>query len=301
MRIPAAPNPDLVRPGGPWVHRDLSVNGTQLHIVETGNLRARQAIVLLHGFPQFWWCWRHVLAELADFDQRVVAVDLRGFGGSDRPPNGYDLLTLSRDVVGILTAVGATRAVVAGSGIGGSVAWLVPHLAPELVHAIMPISAPHPLQLRSRVGALVTPAAATYAYFQVPFLAAGTLRSGRLVRALLSGWSAREGRDTVMAEAARYGEVLHAPFAAECALRPLRALRRLSRAERRLLRQRVRCPVWSLRGGADRVLGPAAYARDADFTSAALTQIVIPGAGHFVPEEAPAAVAGALRRCVEDT
>lgn len=296
MRTPAPPNPQLVRPAGPWLHRDLAVNGTQLHVVETGNLTSRDTIVLLHPFPQFWWAWRHVLAELADSPYRVVALDLRGFGGSDRPRTGYDLLTLARDVVGVVTAVGSERVLVAGAGLGGTVAWMVPQLASNLVSGIMPIGAPHPLEARSRGATTATRAAAAYAFFQVPVLAARSLRSGRLVRHLLGQWGGRDATRTLLEEADRYSAVLRAPFAAEAALRPLRELRRLSHAEKRVLRTAVTCPVWSIRGGADRVLRPGVYARDADHTAAALSQLVIPRAGHFLPEEAPAVLVAELQR-----
>nr|WP_223875298.1 alpha/beta fold hydrolase [Nanchangia anserum] len=257
-------------------------------------MRSRDAVILLHGFPQFWWSWRHVLAELADSDRRIVAVDLRGCGGSDRPPTGYDLLTLSRDVVGVATAVGASRIVVAGAGIGGALAWMIPHLAPDVVQAIVPICAPHPLEVRSHPAGLLTRAAVSYGYFQVPVLAARTLRSGRLIRTLLRRWTGRDNRAVMLEEADRYAAVLQAPFAAECALRPLRELRYLSRAQRRLLRRPVLCPVWSVRGAADRVLPPTAYAHDAMHSAAPLTQLVIPRAGHFIAEEAPATLATQL-------
>jgi len=75
---------------GPWTHRTVSANGTRFHVAEAGD---GPLVLLLHGFPEFWWTWRHQLAGLPEAGFRAVAVDLRGYGGSDKPPRGYDLIT----------------------------------------------------------------------------------------------------------------------------------------------------------------------------------------------------------------
>lgn len=72
-----------VRLDGPWTHRDVAANGARFHIAEMGE---GPLVLLLHGFPQFWWTWRHQLPALADAGFRAVAMDLRGVGGSDRTP-----------------------------------------------------------------------------------------------------------------------------------------------------------------------------------------------------------------------
>jgi pimeloyl-ACP methyl ester carboxylesterase len=89
------PDPSSVRIPGPWTHREVSANGIRLHVAELGT---GPLVLLLHGFPEFWWSWRHQLPALAAAGLRAVAVDLRGYGDSDKPPRGYDLWTLSGDV-----------------------------------------------------------------------------------------------------------------------------------------------------------------------------------------------------------
>src|ERR1700683_3790752 len=79
---------------GPWSHRSVSANGTRFHIAEAGD---GPLVLLLHGFPEFWWTWRHQLEWLPAAGFRAVAVDLRGYGGSDKPPRGYDLVTAASD------------------------------------------------------------------------------------------------------------------------------------------------------------------------------------------------------------
>ena len=88
------PDPSTVRIDGPWVHRDIHANGIRFHIVEGTRSDAEASrnsgdvplVLLLHGFADFWWSWRHQLTGLTDAGFRAVAVDLRGYGDSDKPP-----------------------------------------------------------------------------------------------------------------------------------------------------------------------------------------------------------------------
>ncbi len=103
---------------GPWAHRSVSANGTRFHIAESGD---GPLVLLLHGFPQFWWAWRHQLFSLPPAGFRAVAADLRGYGGSDKPPRGYDLVTAAADVAGLIRALGEANAIVVGHDWGGMV------------------------------------------------------------------------------------------------------------------------------------------------------------------------------------
>jgi pimeloyl-ACP methyl ester carboxylesterase len=143
-----APDPSTVRIPGPWTHRDVSANGIRLHIAETGT---GPLVLLLHGFPEFWWAWRHQLTALADAGYRAVAVDLRGYGDSDKPPRGYDGWTLAGDVAGLIKALGETHAHLVGHAWGGMIAWTVAALHPRLVSSVSALAAPHPLALRAAV------------------------------------------------------------------------------------------------------------------------------------------------------
>jgi pimeloyl-ACP methyl ester carboxylesterase len=134
-----------VRLAGPWTHRDVSANGIRLHVVEAGS---GPLVLLLHGFPEFWWSWRHQLIGLADAGFRAVAVDLRGYGDSDKPPRGYDGWTLAGDVAGLIRALGERSASIVGHDWGGLLAWTVAALHPRLVRSIAPLAAPHPLAIR---------------------------------------------------------------------------------------------------------------------------------------------------------
>jgi pimeloyl-ACP methyl ester carboxylesterase len=141
-------DPSTVRIDGPWAHRDVHANGIRLHIAETGE---GPLVLLLHGFGQFWWTWRHQLTALSDAGYRAVAVDLRGYGDSDKPPRGYDAWTLAGDAGGLVKALGERKAHLVGHGWGGLLAWTVAAMHPRLVHSVAAIAAPHPLALRRQI------------------------------------------------------------------------------------------------------------------------------------------------------
>ena len=125
------PEPDAaIRAAGPWTHRDVAANGARFHVVDIGD---GPAVLLLHGFPTFWWTWRRQLIALADAGYRAIAMDLRGYGGSDHPPEGYDPRTMAADVAGVIRCLGEPEAVVVGHGWGGVGAWSTAVLEPEVV------------------------------------------------------------------------------------------------------------------------------------------------------------------------
>src|SRR5450830_1343310 len=112
---------------GPWRHQLVPANGARFHVAIAGpDDNDAPLVVLLHGIPEFWWAWRHQLPVLAAAGYRVAAMDLRGTGASDKPPHGYDVPTLARDVAGLVRSLGADRAVVVGAGTGGEIAWAMP-------------------------------------------------------------------------------------------------------------------------------------------------------------------------------
>ena len=146
------PDPSITRIAGPWRHMDVHANGIRFHVVEanptTDDSPADQPLVmLLHGFGSFWWSWRHQLRGLSG--ARVVAVDLRGYGGSDKPPRGYDGWTLAGDTAGLVRALGHETATLVGHADGGLVCWATSVLHPRVVRSIAVVSSPHPVALRA--------------------------------------------------------------------------------------------------------------------------------------------------------
>jgi len=130
---------------GPWTHRNVSANGARFHCVDMGT---GPAVLLLHGFPSFWWTWRELIAPLAAAGYRVIAMDLRGYGGSDHPPQGYDPTTLARDCVSVIRSLGEVKATVVGHGVGAVIGWTMAAQHPDAVTALISVAGAHPRVLR---------------------------------------------------------------------------------------------------------------------------------------------------------
>jgi pimeloyl-ACP methyl ester carboxylesterase len=122
-------------------HRTVEANGIRMHLAEQG---AGPLVVLCHGFPELWYSWRHQLPALAEAGFHVVAPDMRGYGGTDAPEDidQYTLLHLVGDMVGLLDALGAEQAVIAGHDWGAPVAWLAAQLRPDRFRGIIGLSVP---------------------------------------------------------------------------------------------------------------------------------------------------------------
>ncbi len=283
----------LVEIPGPWTHRYVAANGARFHVTEAGPADG-PTILLLHGFPEFWWSWRDQLPALAAAGYRVVAMDLRGYGGSDKTPNGYDPLTLSQDVSGVVKALGAGTAVVVGHGWGGYVGWATAVLHPREVSALCAVSAPHPLTPGRHVGALRHLLA-----MQVPMLPERRLAdasSGFLGR-LMRSWSAPGSPFPDDATVSTYQRAISIWPASHCALEYHRWLvRSRLRADglrfRSLMRSPVEQPVCTVRGAEDPVLPGDRGARS--YVPGQLTEHRMPGVGHFPHEEDPAGFTGLL-------
>src|SRR3984885_5075413 len=123
-------------------HRTVEANGIPIHLAEAGS---GPVVLLLHGFPESWYSWRHQLSALADAGYRAVAPDLRGYGDSDRPHaiEAYDQVELAADIAGLIRALGESQAVVVGHDWGAPVAWHSALLHPELVRAVVGMSVPY--------------------------------------------------------------------------------------------------------------------------------------------------------------
>ena len=123
----------------PLVHRFVTANGVRFHCVEAGD---GPLVLLLHGFPEFWYAWRHQIHPLAE-RFRVVAPDLRGYNLSDKPAGGYTLPDLTSDVADLIAALGAERAAVVGHDWGGVIAWAAAAWMPGRVERLAVLNAPH--------------------------------------------------------------------------------------------------------------------------------------------------------------
>lgn len=292
---------------GPWHHFDVRANGLRFHAVEAvaGSIADRPLVLLLHGFGEFWWSWRHQFEVLSAAGNRVVAVDLRGYGDSDKPPRGYDGWTLAGDTHALIRALGHTEAALVGHADGGLVCWATATLHPRSVSSIAVLSSPHPRALRQSV--FTNPA--ERAAFLAPFLHNQLPRLGerRLTRSdgayLEEYFRERAGsvwrRTPDFTEAiARNRFAITIPGVAHCSLEYRRwAFRSQFRGDGRrfmdLMNKRLHIPVLALRGREDDYIVDSVMSASAHWASD-FDYRVIPSAGHFVHEENPEAVNAAL-------
>ncbi|WP_342375272.1 alpha/beta hydrolase [Myxococcus stipitatus] len=123
-------------------HRVIETNGIQLHVAEAG---VGPLVLLLHGWPESWYSWRHQIPALAAAGFHVVAPDVRGYGRSTAPKEveAYRMTELLADFVGLLDALGERTAVVVGHDWGAAMAWTCAALHPERFRAVVGMSVPH--------------------------------------------------------------------------------------------------------------------------------------------------------------
>jgi pimeloyl-ACP methyl ester carboxylesterase len=124
--------------------RDCDVGGITIHYVEAGQ---GSLVVLLHGFPEFWYSWRHQIPALAAAGFHVIAVDLRGYNESSKPSaiDAYRLPELTKDIAGLISQSGEGPCILAGHDWGGAIAWMTAMLYPELVSRLIILNSPHPV------------------------------------------------------------------------------------------------------------------------------------------------------------
>ena len=309
-----APDPSSVRISGDWHHFDVRANGVRFHAVELDRrgLTDRPLILLLHGFGEFWWSWRHQLVSLTDAGYRAVAVDLRGYGDSDKPPRGYDGWTLAGDTNGLVRALGHTDATLVGHADGGLVCWATATLHPRVVNRIAVIASPHPRALRHSVVRESEQRAEFLGGFlrnQLPRLGERELtrNDGAFIADYFATRSsaAWQATDDYTETLARNRSAVQIPYVAHCSLEYRRwAFRSQFRPDgfrfMELMNQRLHIPVLALRGADDPFILDGVMAASERW-AAHLKYRQIEGSAHFAHQEQPDAVTEQLGKLLHVT
>jgi pimeloyl-ACP methyl ester carboxylesterase len=272
-------------------HRFVTVRGVRLHVAEAGS---GDPVLLLHSFPQHWYAWRRVI-PLLSAEYRLICPDWRGFGWSQAPARGYDTASRVADVLALMDVLGVHRVRLAGHDWGAQAAFRVALQAPERVSHLLAVNAPHPWMAQRQLIPQLWRFWYT-AFFEYPRI--GRLVLGHwpgLTRFLLrhgaarAAWQPGEVEEFVAASrqpgTARAGEALHWQFVRH----DIPGI--IARRSRDL---RLTMPAVILAGGRDWMLPPGLLA-GAEHHAEDLQLRVVPGAGHFLAEENPAAVAEAAR------
>jgi epoxide hydrolase 4 len=278
-------------------HRFIEANGVRFHVVEAaGDTPGRSEeegarrplVLLLHGFPEFWFGWRSQIPPLAR-RFRVVVPDLRGYNLSGKPSSGYDFETLVRDVPSLIRALGADRAHLVGHDWGGMIAWGAATFYPDVVDRLVILNAPHPAAYLRELARNSRQRLRSWyiALFQVRGLAEWLLTRGhgRGVADLLLGSTSHRAAFPP-SDLAAYRRAMLRPGAARATLAYYRAL---WSADPEDLRRRLRpiaastCLIWGLND----VALVSSLTNDLEPWVPNLRVHRIADAGHWVQHERP--------------
>jgi pimeloyl-ACP methyl ester carboxylesterase len=271
-------------------HRTIAVNGVRLHVVEAGS-EDGPLLILLHGFPEFWYGWRRQIGPLAAAGFRVQVPDQRGYNLSGKPRrvSSYNLDRLAGDVVGLIDAAGAAKARVVGHDWGGVVGWWLGIRHAERLERLALLNIPHPLVMERAVrhSAVQRKKSRYIFFFQLPWLPERIFSRHDFAYAVRSlRVSSRPGTFSDE-EIARYKEAWSQGGAVRSMLHWYRAA--LRARPRRPSSPRVTVPTLLIWGTQDRFLGQELAQPSIDLCDHGRLEL-IPEATHWVQLEEPARV-----------
>lgn len=264
-------------------HRYAYINGIRMHYVEAGT---GELVVLLHGFPEFWYSWRHQIRALAAHC-RVIAPDLRGYNETESA-GPYDIETLQEDVIALIRHAGEESAHIVGHDWGGAVAWMLAIQHPERVRSLVVCNLPHPEVFQRAVRRPRQLLRSWYmGFFQLPWLPERALAAGRyhrlarkMIRECRAGTFTREDVNAYLEAWRRQG--------LGGGINWYRALaRRRSQLPNPV--PLVVAPTTLIWGDSDAYLGKE-LTEGTERHVADLTVHHLPGVSHWVQQEAPAEV-----------
>lgn len=281
---------DLLQPG--WRQHYVPIGDIRLHVVEAGPADG-PAVILLHGFPEFWWAWRHQIDPLAESGLRVIVPDMRGYGRSDAPAGlaAYRVDRLVDDLAGLADALKIASFHLVGHDWGGLVGWHAAQLLRLRIERLVIMDAPHPSAWRrfmlrhpAQLGRSLYMVA-----FQLPRLPEALLRARNfaLLRATMEA-SARPGLFTPEL-LDRYADMWRRPGALTAMLNYYRALRLLGARQA----ERIGLPTLILWGTCDTFLDNR-LAEDSAAMCDDAHVVLVQGATHWLHHEEPARITSEL-------
>jgi len=264
-------------------HGFADSNGVKIHYATMGS---GPLVVMIHGFPDFWYSWRAQMEGLADKFQ-VVAIDQRGYNLSDKPEGreNYDMRLLAGDVIAVIRHFGKDKAIVVGHDWGGAVAWSLATNAPQFVERLIILNLPHLRGLNRELAR--NPEQQKNSQYARNFQKEGSEKN--LTAEGLAGWV----KD---AEAKpKYIEAFKKSSLASMMAYYQRNYPREPYQEDTSPVVKVKCPVLMIHGLKDTALRSGALNGNWDYVEQDLTLVTVPGAGHFVQADAPEFVTRTMR------
>jgi len=280
-------------------HGYTQVGGVRLHYAERGS--GDRLVLLLHGFPECWYSWRHQLMALGD-RYRVVAPDLRGYNLSDKPPRveDYKMELLVDDVLGLVRHFGAREAAIVGHDWGAGLAWAVAQRHPDYVWKLAALQVPPMAAWRANMTLKQAFRSWYMLFFQIPRLPEWLMsaRDFAIVERTFKETVARPDSFTD-ADIAVYKKALREPFALTAAINYYRAnvaslfLQRRKRTEE-ISDGRIRVPTLFIYGEQDHAIVPETVRNVAAYIDAPYREVRIATSAHWVQNEAVSEVNTAL-------
>jgi pimeloyl-ACP methyl ester carboxylesterase len=261
-------------------HRTVQARGSSFHVAEAGE---GEPVVLLHGWPQHWWAWRRVVPLLAPH-ARLIMPDLRGFGWSDAPPDGYDKQSMADDVLVLLDTLGMQRVRIVGHDWGGWVAFLACMTAPERFERLLALGISPPFGRPSPRALLDVWRFAYMLGLAAPALGERLAGSERFLRLMLTARAGAFSDEDLRA----FAGVLAEPARARATVQLYRTF--LVREMVRGARGRLHVPARLVIGARDPVVRPSLVSGRERFADD-LTIELVPDCGHWIPAERPDLVA----------
>jgi pimeloyl-ACP methyl ester carboxylesterase len=260
-------------------------NGIRMHYVTWGS---GPLIVLLHGFPEFWYSWRYQIPFLAEHGYTVVAPDLRGYNETDKPQTGYDVGTLTRDIAGLIKGLGQQKAIIVGHDWGGALAWAFAAAYPHMTERLIVMNAPHPQAMMREFRTLSQLRKSWYIFFfQLPWLPEYILlrnnanEIGRMLRGAAFQKSVFPREVT-----AKFQQAMSKPGAMTAALNYYRQVFRRRPVSSNDPRARITAPTLLIWGEQDIALG-IGLTKGLEQWVGDLQIRYIPDSGHWVQQEQP--------------
>ncbi|MET0501720.1 MAG: alpha/beta hydrolase [Candidatus Binatia bacterium] len=285
-------------------HRHVQANGITFHVAIAGQSDG-PAVFCLHGFPEGWMSWRPVMEGLSE--ARLYVPDLRGYGESARPANGYDVFTLTDDIRALIQALGIDKPVLVCHDWGGALGWIFAHRYSHLIRKLVVVNCPHP---RTLVRAVLrfqdfqTIRIPWVPFFQVPWLPEAFMTTALGRKLLKLSFTLREGEKGTM-NVALVDELVGRFRQPEDMRGPIDYYREMVRTQ--LLRARrarleavysqaISVPITLVWGAKDGALS-ARVAMNSSIDAGRYVELrPLPGVGHFVSLEAANKLAGEIRR-----
>jgi pimeloyl-ACP methyl ester carboxylesterase len=286
-------------------HGYADLQGVRLHYVEAGS---GPLVILLHGFPDFWYTWRHQISPLVQAGFHVVAPDMRGYNLSAKPAGigAYRLSHLCRDVERLIQRFGVERAHIVGHDWGAAVAWSFAMASPARLDRLAILNVPHPVRFMQGLKTLRQARKSWYVFFfQLPWLPEAAIRAGDYasLRRLLRTDPLRPGAFTA-ADIERHVQAVAQPGALTCMINYYRALMwalgRQSPVRQEATWRRIDAPALVLWGDHDRYLGVELAEPPPDLVPHARVEH-FPDASHWLQHDKPDEVSERLVRFLSST